>query len=101
MLDIVSREDSKFFKEQNPYFHTNGKHGRDADTLVVFVLTTPTGKFSKYWATIKFNADNNVKDKMKKVEEEYTRLQERDFKEELKKGYRIGEVILYSGNLDD
>lgn len=39
------------------YFDTKAKHGRPADTIVIWFAYTPTGRVSKYWHTIRLNSD--------------------------------------------
>ncbi len=100
MLKIVNRNESEYFKKYNPYFDSRAKYGRDADTIILYQFVTPTGRWSKYQATLRFNSERIHKNKIEKIEEYYNDLENKTFKNEIKKGYSIGEVILYSGNLE-
>lgn len=40
-----------------PYFCTNARYGRPSDTIVFWFAYTPTGRVSKYWQTLRLNAD--------------------------------------------
>jgi len=44
-------------KKGRPYFDTRAKYGRAADSIVIWFAYTPTGRVSKYWHTLRFNAD--------------------------------------------
>lgn len=44
-------------KKGRLYFNTNAKYGRPSDSIVIWFAYTPTGKVSKYWHTLRFNAD--------------------------------------------
>lgn len=100
-LNIVRFEESEYLKEYRPYFDTRAKYGRDADTLLLFQLKTPTGKWSKKWATLRFNSEHNVKNKVEQIEAYKERLENEVYKQEIKKGYSIGEIILYSGAIEE
>jgi hypothetical protein len=44
-------------KAKYVYHDTRARYGRPADTIIIRVAITPTGRESKYWATIRLNAD--------------------------------------------
>jgi hypothetical protein len=96
---VVSRQQSKYFKEHNPYYDTRAKHGREADTIILIVLKTPTGRWSKRIAVIRWNSERNVSDEQKRMSlaEYKTHLMQKTFKKEFNMGYVFGETILYSG----
>lgn len=98
-MNIIKREESQYFKKYNLCFWTKARYGRKADTIILYVLKTPTGRWSKYHATLRFNSERNVKNMMEKIKKYYDELINKTFKNEIKKNYCIGEVILYSGEL--
>lgn len=99
-MNIITREQSEYFKKHLPYFWTKSEYGRSADTIILFTIKTPAGKFSKHHATIRFNATRNVKNKIEQIKKYLEELKENTFRKELKKGYTISEIILYSGSLN-
>lgn len=44
-------------KKGRPYFCTKADYGRPADSIVIWFAYTPTGRVSKYWHTLRLNAD--------------------------------------------
>ena len=44
-------------KKGRIYFCTNASYARPADTIVFWFAYTPTGRVSKWWQTMRFNAD--------------------------------------------
>ena len=100
-LKVVTRAESEYFKEFNPYYDTRTRHGRPADTILLFVFRSPTGRWSKYQATLRFHGERNVSsaEKMRRMQEYIGELRTKTFKSEFAKGYTIGEIILYSGTL--
>lgn len=102
-MKVIDRSESQYFKEFNPFFDTRARFGKEPDTIILYVLKTPSGKWSKYWATLRFNSERNVSEayKMEEIEKYYNQLINRTFKSEIKKGYTIAEVILYSGHIKD
>lgn len=44
-------------KKGRPYFATRAKYDRPADSIVIWFAYTPTGRVSKYWHTLRLNAD--------------------------------------------
>lgn len=101
MIQISLWEDSKYLRKFRPYFITRARYDRDADTIVLFVFLTPTGKWSKYWATLRFNSERSHKNMRNQIQEYYEQLIGKTFKREIAKGYSLGEVILYSGKLNN
>jgi len=99
-MNIITKQQSEYFKKYNPYFWTKTEYGRDADTIILYTLKTPAGKLSKYHATLRFNSTRNVKNKIEQAEKYLEEIKTKTFKKELKEGYQISEIILYSGSLD-
>lgn len=99
-LKISTYTESEFLKTHSLYFNSGATYGREADTIIVFALKTPTGRWSKYTASLRFNAERNITNKMERIKQEYIRLGREVFNKEIKKGYSIGEIILYSGKLE-
>ena len=99
MTKVIIRRESKYLKDRNPYFVTNASFGRPADTLILYVVKTKTGQWSKKWMVLRFNEERPVPTtvKMNKINMYYDDFTAKLNK--LKKGYKIGEVILYSGTL--
>ena len=89
--------ESEFYKKKgNVYFWTNSSYGRPADTIVFWYLLTPTGRCSKYWETLRFNADvfgSSVK------YEDFVMESNRKCLLKLPKGYSRSEPFLYSGKI--
>lgn len=100
-VKVISRENSDYFKTHNPYTDTRAREGREADTIIYFAIKTPTGKWSKFFANLRFNSERNLTahSKQEEINEYYIYLINKTYKQEIKKGYTIAEVILYSGRL--
>ena len=45
-------------KGGRPYFCTNARYGRAADTIVLWFAYTPTGRVSKYWHILRLNGEH-------------------------------------------
>lgn len=44
-------------KKGRLYLDSRARHGRPADAIAVWFAYTPTGKVSKYWHSLRLNAD--------------------------------------------
>lgn len=100
MVKVISRSESKYFKYKNLYFDARASYNREADTIILFVFKTPTGKWSNKWSALRFNSEKlkPTTNMMDKIRFHYEDLQEK-YKKEIKQGYKIAEVIHYSGKL--
>ena len=93
--------ESSYAQHARPYFNTNASYGREPDTIIFFYLVTPTGRFSKHYATLRFNAEHSVSTeyKLNKIQEYIQKLRNSTFRTEIQHGYTIAEPLLYSGTL--
>ena len=75
-------------------FATREKYGRPADSIVIWFAYTPKGKVSKFWHTIRLNADYYGK----LTDDELERIisTKKIFFPKLKKGYTWSEPYRYS-----
>lgn len=82
--------ESEYAKRHRPYFCTA------VDTVLVLVpLKTPTGRWSKYYGTLKMGQDR--KDKKERLERFLNDYMHEVFAKELERGYTITEPLLYNG----
>ena len=77
-----------------PYQVDNAGHGRPCDTIIFFFLRTPTGRVSKYWASIRLHY--SLRDKHDRL-----RRYIREMRPSPKKGYRWSCPYLSSGDPKD
>jgi hypothetical protein len=95
-------EQLKSISELNrrPYFVTNAIYGRKSDTIIFWLYITPTGRQSKYWHTLRFNADRNLSSdrKINKIKEVQNKLTN-EKSALIKKGYAVSGPYLYSGTI--
>lgn len=76
-----------------PFFDTRARYGRPADTIIFWYAVSPTGRISKYWTTLRINAEK-VTDKNEK--KKYIQQYELPV---LRRGYKWSEPFLYSGEV--
>lgn len=87
---MIKFQESEYAKKYNPYFCTS------ADSVFIFVpLKTPTGRWSKYYGTLKMSQDR--KDKKERLERFLNDYMHEVFAKELERGYTITEPLLYNG----
>ena len=77
-----------------PYFDTRAKYGRPADNIVIWFAYTPKGKVSKFWHSIRLNADYYGK----LTDDDLERIisKKKIFFPKLKKGYTWSKPYRYS-----
>ena len=92
-MEIKNFRGSNYNKKYNPYFWTKVKYGREPDTIIFWYAITPTKRISKYWNTLRFNAERNTTTEYKKDKIKNIKLSK------LPKGYIWSEPLLYSGIL--
>lgn len=101
MVKVVTRRESKYLKEHNPYFDARASFGREADTIILYAFQTPTGRWThKLWQTLRFSSEKQVTPlrKMELIEEHRKDILAKN-KADIKKGYKLAEIILYSGQI--
>lgn len=101
MAKVLTRSESQYLREYNPYYDSRASFGREADTIILYVFKTPTGKWShKLWQTLRFSSESpkTATQKMNLIEKHRKDIIEKN-KADIKKGYKLDEIILYSGNI--
>jgi len=84
--------ESEFAKHERMYFWSKASYNRKSDTIILWRAKTPTGRISKYWATLRINGERQItKEKMIDVIKNYKLPK-------LKKGYAWSEPMLYCGD---
>ena len=73
------------------YFDSRAKFGRKPDTIVFWYALTPTGRISKWYATLRINSERNVSTERKR---EYVNSYAFP---KLPAGYTWSKPLLYSG----
>lgn len=87
-------KDSEYAKKHRPYFCTT------VDTVLVLVpLKTPTGRWSKYYGTLKMSESR--KGKKERLDRFLNDYMHEVFAKELERGYTIGEPLDYNENWND
>lgn len=79
------------WKHKYIFFHTNARYERKADTIILRYAITPTGRGSKFWATIRINGEripNPTNEELENYSKEMSLPK-------LPKGYRWSEPYLY------
>lgn len=92
-MEIKNFIDSEYAKHKRPYFNTNARYGRNADTIIFWYAITPKGKFSKWFATLRFNGERTIS-----TERKIKEINKYTFPK-LPKGYTWSEPLLYSGTV--
>lgn len=101
MGEVLYWEDSKYLRKFRPYLDTRARYGRDADTIILFAFLTPKGRWSNNYAYLRFNSERSHPNMRSQIKEYYDKLVNKTYAREMSKGYSIGEVILYSGKLNN
>ena len=87
-------KDSEYAKKYWPYFCTS------SDSVFIFVpLKTPTGRWSKYYGTLKMSESR--KDKKERLDRFMNDYMHKVFAKELERGYTLGEPLDYNENWTD
>lgn len=77
-----------------PYHDCNARYGRPADTVVFWFAYTPTGRVSRYWASLQLRY--SLPDKQSRALR-YVRERRPSLRGRLK-GYKWSRAYLYSGD---
>jgi hypothetical protein len=85
---------SRYYKEKGSIFFDNrAKYGREADTIIFWYAITPTGKISKWHATLRINSERNVSSEHKQQHVDSYVFPK------MPKGYTWSKPLLYSGKM--
>ena len=87
------RDSDYYHKRGNIYFDTRARYGRDPDTIIFWHALTPTGRISKFWATLRINGERNVRPASKEKLIQNYRLPK------MPRGYTWSDPMIYSGSV--